>query len=223
MTRAVEGRAHPLRHLSGTQQALRASTTRRLPCIHLGSIGFGHGLFFGKRGRMIRTGRVCKAKPQHLLTREDRRLLVRVLCCRPTPPKCNVLEPIRVLPSISVTSGPTCYAFARPKTGEAVNAEAFSVALESFVRELGAGDRKRILLVVLDDVGGHTAKKLRMREGIHLEFLPSDSPELRPSEGCGLERRKSGEPPLRADLGPGGGDRGALPGVERPAGGGSLV
>jgi transposase len=80
---------------------------------------------------------------------------------------------------------------ARPKTGEvhwlilpSVGAQAFSLALEHFAREVGAGvgKRKRILLV-LDRAGWHTAKKrLRVPEGIHLEFLPSHSPELQPSE-----------------------------------------
>lgn len=44
------------------------------------------------------------------------------------------------------------YAFARPKSGEVhwlilptVNAEVFSMALEHFAREVGAGKRKRIL------------------------------------------------------------------------------
>lgn len=80
------------------------------------------------------------------------------------------------------------YAFTRPKTGEVhwlvlprVNAEVFSLALENFAREVGAGKRKRILLV-LDGAGWHTAKRLRIPEGIHLEFLPSHSPELQPSE-----------------------------------------
>ncbi len=75
-----------------------------------------------------------------------------------------------------------------PETGEVhwlilptVNAEVFSMALENFAREVGAGKRKRILLV-LDGAGWHTAKKLRVPEGIHLEFLPSYSPELQPSE-----------------------------------------
>jgi len=63
-----------------------------------------------------------------------------------------------------------------------VGAEVFSLALEHFAREVGAGKRKRILLV-LDRAGWHTAKKkLRVPEGIHLEFLPSHSPELQPSE-----------------------------------------
>jgi len=81
------------------------------------------------------------------------------------------------------------YAFARPKTGEVhwlvlptVNAEVFSMALESLAREVAAGKRKRILLV-LDGAGWHTAKKrLRVPEGIHLELLPPHSPELQPSE-----------------------------------------
>ena len=81
------------------------------------------------------------------------------------------------------------YAFARPKTGEVhwlvlptVNAEVFSMALESFAKEVGTGKRKRILLV-LDGAGWHTAKKrLRVPEGIHLELLPPHSPELQPSE-----------------------------------------
>ena len=80
------------------------------------------------------------------------------------------------------------YAFAHPNSGEVhwlilptVNAEVFSVALENFAREVGAGTTRRILLV-LDRAGWHTAKKLRLPEGIHLEFLPSHSPELQPSE-----------------------------------------
>jgi hypothetical protein len=81
------------------------------------------------------------------------------------------------------------YAFARPKTGEVhwlilptVRAEVFSLALDNVAREVGAGKRKRILLV-LDQAGWHTAKnKLEVPEGIHLEFLSSHSPELMPSE-----------------------------------------
>lgn len=80
------------------------------------------------------------------------------------------------------------YAFARPNSGEVhwlvlptVNAEVYSLALEHFAKEVGAGTKKRILLVV-DRAGWHTAKKLRVPEGIHLEFLPSHSPELQPSE-----------------------------------------
>jgi transposase len=62
-----------------------------------------------------------------------------------------------------------------------VNAELFSLALENFAREVRVGTRRRILLVV-DRAGWHTAKKLKIPEVIHLEFLPSHSPELQPSE-----------------------------------------
>ncbi len=63
-----------------------------------------------------------------------------------------------------------------------VNAEVFSVALENFAREVRAGTTKRILLVV-DQARWHTAKnKLKVPEGIHLEFLPSYSSELQPAE-----------------------------------------
>jgi transposase len=80
------------------------------------------------------------------------------------------------------------YAFVRPKTGEVhwlilptVNAEVFSLALEHFAREVGAGTRRRILLV-LDQAGWHTSKEVEVPEGIDLEFLPPASPELQPSE-----------------------------------------
>jgi transposase len=81
------------------------------------------------------------------------------------------------------------YAFAPPNSGEVhwlilptLNAEVFSVALKHFAREVGAGSSKRVLLV-LDNAGWHTAKnKLRVPEGIHLEFLRSHSPELQPAE-----------------------------------------
>jgi transposase len=81
------------------------------------------------------------------------------------------------------------YAFARPNSGEifwlilpTVNAEVFSMALEHFAKEVGAGTRKRVLLV-LDGAGWHTAKnKLVVPDGIQLEFLPEHSPELQPSE-----------------------------------------
>jgi transposase len=80
------------------------------------------------------------------------------------------------------------YSFVRPKTGEVhwlilptVNARVFSIALEHFARQMGAGTRRRILLV-LDQAGWHTGKEVEVPEGVHLEFLPSASPELQPSE-----------------------------------------
>ncbi len=123
------------------------------------------------------------------------------------------------------------YAFARPKTGEVhwlilptVNAEVFSMALENFAREVGAGKRKRILLV-LDQAGWHTAKKkLRVPEGIHLEFLTLALPgatALR--EALAAFRRRDGQPPLRGDRGVGGGAGEAMRGVRRAARGHPLV
>lgn len=47
---------------------------------------------------------------------------------------------------------------------------------------LDLGANKRILLV-LDGARWHTSKSLQIPEGIHLEFLPSYSPELQPAEG----------------------------------------
>ncbi len=46
---------------------------------------------------------------------------------------------------------------------------------------MGAGENKRVLLVV-DKAGWHTGGEVEVPEGIHLEFLPSGSPELMPAE-----------------------------------------
>jgi transposase len=46
---------------------------------------------------------------------------------------------------------------------------------------VGAGEDKHILLVV-DKAGWHTGGEVEVPEGIHLEFLPSGSPELQPAE-----------------------------------------
>jgi transposase len=80
------------------------------------------------------------------------------------------------------------YGFVRPKTGEVywlilpkVNVEVFSMALKHFAQEVGASKDRRILLV-LDQAGWHTGKEVEVPEGIHLEFLPSHSPELQPTE-----------------------------------------
>jgi transposase len=80
------------------------------------------------------------------------------------------------------------YGFVRPTTGEVfwlilptVNKELFSMALGEFAKEVGAGEDKRILLV-LDRAGWHTSGEVELPEGIHLEFLPTGSPELQPAE-----------------------------------------
>ena len=80
------------------------------------------------------------------------------------------------------------YGFVRPESGRVfwlvlptVNTELFSMALREFAREVGAGEDKRVLLV-LDRAGWHTGGEVEVPEGIHLEFLPSGSPELQPAE-----------------------------------------
>ncbi len=80
------------------------------------------------------------------------------------------------------------YGFVRPESGQVywlilptVNTELFSMALNEFAKEVGAGEEKHILLVV-DRAGWHTGGEVEVPEGIHLEFLPSGSPELMPAE-----------------------------------------
>ncbi|MDQ3378052.1 MAG: IS630 family transposase [Actinomycetota bacterium] len=80
------------------------------------------------------------------------------------------------------------YGFVRPQSGKVfwlvlptVNTELFSMALNEFAKEVGAGKKKRVLLVV-DKAGWHTGGEVEVPEGIHLEFLPTGSPELQPAE-----------------------------------------
>ena len=55
------------------------------------------------------------------------------------------------------------------------------MALKEFAKEVGAGEEKRVLLVV-DKAGWHTGGEVEIPEGINLEFVPSGSPELQPAE-----------------------------------------
>jgi hypothetical protein len=80
------------------------------------------------------------------------------------------------------------YCFVHPATGATcwlllpqVNAAVFSLALAHFAREVGAGEHKRIVLV-LDQAGYHIGKGVVLPAGIELEFLPAYSPELQPAE-----------------------------------------
>ena len=86
--------------------------------------------------------------------------------------------------------GKTCLlgSFVRSRSGEVfwlilptVNVELFSPALREFAKEVGAEENKRVLLVV-DRAGWHTGGEVEVPEGIHLELLPSGSPELQPAE-----------------------------------------
>ena len=80
------------------------------------------------------------------------------------------------------------YGFVHPRSGRVfwmilptVNTELYSLALEAFAKEVGAGEERHVLLVV-DQAGWHTGGEVEIPEGIHLEFLPSGSPELQPAE-----------------------------------------
>ena len=79
-------------------------------------------------------------------------------------------------------------AFVSPATGESfwylstgVDKELFADTLALFAREAGAG-RDRIILLVLDGAGWHTAPGLEVPEGIRLVYLPPYTPELQPAE-----------------------------------------
>lgn len=80
------------------------------------------------------------------------------------------------------------YGFVHPQSGKVfwmilptVNTRMFSLALREFAEEVGASKERRILLVV-DKAGWHTGGEVDLPEGLHLEFLPSGSPELMPAE-----------------------------------------
>jgi len=74
-----------------------------------------------------------------------------------------------------------------PATGESfwylatgVDKELFEATLALFAREAGAG-RDRIIILVLDGAGWHTAP-LAVPDGIRLVHLPPYTPELQPAE-----------------------------------------
>ncbi len=59
--------------------------------------------------------------------------------------------------------------------------EFFELLLETFAREAEAG-LGRIILLVLDNAGWHSAAGLKIPDGIRLVYLPPYSPELQPAE-----------------------------------------
>ncbi len=78
--------------------------------------------------------------------------------------------------------------FVHPPSGQtywwilpSINTSIFNRVLADFARHVGAGKDKRILLA-LDQAGWHISQELEVPEGIHLEFMPSRSPELQPAE-----------------------------------------
>jgi hypothetical protein len=60
-----------------------------------------------------------------------------------------------------------------------VNIELFSVELDAFAQQVGAGPSKQI---VLDGAGWQESPRVRVPEHVHLLFLPPHSPELQPAE-----------------------------------------
>ncbi len=79
-------------------------------------------------------------------------------------------------------------AFVSPATGESfwylstgVDKELFEDTLALFAREAGAG-RDRVIILVLDGAGWHTAPGLAIPDGIRLVYLPPYTPELQPAE-----------------------------------------
>lgn len=82
------------------------------------------------------------------------------------------------------------YGFVHPESGETyfwilpkVNITLFNRVLADFAKEFGLGKNKQVVLA-LDQAGWHTSEqvKLHLPEGLHLEFMPSHSPELQPAE-----------------------------------------
>ena len=80
------------------------------------------------------------------------------------------------------------YGFARPKTGETftvilprVKVERMAEALAAFAAHADPGGEK-ILVLVVDNAGWHTAKRLAVPANVRLHFLPPCTPELQPVE-----------------------------------------
>lgn len=80
------------------------------------------------------------------------------------------------------------YGFAHPATGRGrflilsgANAERMGEALADFARWADP-DGTKVLVVVVDNAGGHTAKKLAVPANVVLHYLPSCTPELQPAE-----------------------------------------
>ena len=90
------------------------------------------------------------------------------------------------------------FGFVRPKTGATewftvpgVSTQAMNALLAGFARAVGANKKRRVLLV-LDQAGWHVAKDLVLPTGIHLCHLPAYTPELSPAEHLW--------PPVREEL-----------------------
>lgn len=57
----------------------------------------------------------------------------------------------------------------------------FNQVLANLAEHFGLGKNQHMILV-LDRAGWHSSKKLKIPQGLHLEFLPSHTPELQTAE-----------------------------------------
>ena len=80
------------------------------------------------------------------------------------------------------------YGFARPATGRNLclflpkaNAELMGEALAEFARWADP-ESKRVLVLLVDNAGGHVAKALKVPANVRLYPLPPCTPELQPAE-----------------------------------------
>lgn len=80
------------------------------------------------------------------------------------------------------------YGFARPRTGQTfcallprVNADRMADALAAFARWADPAGEK-VLVLLVDNAGWHTAKRLVVPGNVVLHFLPPCTPELQPVE-----------------------------------------
>ena len=62
-----------------------------------------------------------------------------------------------------------------------VNITVFNQVLADFAQHFGNRKNKHMILV-LDRAGWHSSQKLKVPQGLHLEFLPPHTPELQPAE-----------------------------------------
>jgi len=82
------------------------------------------------------------------------------------------------------------YAFVRPRTGESftvlqprVRVERMADALAAFAAHADP-DGTKVLVLIVDNAGWHTAKRLAVPANVRLHFLPPCTPELQPVEPC---------------------------------------
>jgi transposase len=80
------------------------------------------------------------------------------------------------------------YGFARPRTGDTftlilprVKVERMAEALAAFAAHADP-DGAKVLVLVVDQAGWHTAKRLVVPANVRLHFLPPCTPELQPVE-----------------------------------------